>query len=177
MRNLIVALTVGLAVAFVNTASGQDKKVEVKGPHICCKQCVKVVGQILDKVEGVSDVNADIKSKTVTFTAKNAKAAQAGVKALLNGGFYGTATSGGNAIPVAVIDVKGEKANSISVKKVHVCCGQCVKAVNAIFKDAKVTIEGTGPQKTVTIMGNNLDPTAVLEALRKGGFNGTIEKK
>jgi copper chaperone CopZ len=177
MRQLFAVLCAGLATVGLVAAQEGAGKVEVKGPHICCKQCVRVVGNLLEKVEGVSDVMADVKTKTVTFTAKNDQAAKAGVKALLDGGFFGKATQGGKAIKVALPAVaKGTKADVVTVKDVHVCCGQCVKAVNNLFKDSKVTCTGPGPQKTVRIEGQGLDAAAVLSALHKGGFNGTLEK-
>ena len=83
--------------------------VEVKGPHICCRQCVSVVNKVLAKVDGVSNVVADAKGKKVTFTAKDDTAAAAGVKALIDGGFFGKATSDGKEIKVAVPAVKIEE--------------------------------------------------------------------
>lgn len=150
--------------------------VEVKGPHICCQQCIKIVGSILAKVDGVSDVSADIKTKSVKFTAKDSTAAQAGFKALLDGGFFGAATEDGKEIKLDIPAIKkGEKVAAITVKDVHVCCGQCQKAVNKTFESSKVTYEGTGAQRTVRIEGAGLERSAVLEALRKAGFNGKID--
>ena len=172
MRKLFLSVVALFAVVGFAAASN----VEVKGPHICCKQCVNVVGKILEKVEGVSNVNADVKSRTVTFTAKDSAAAKAGFKALVDGGFFGTATEDGKAIALDVATPAKAKAQDVVVvKDVHVCCGLCQKAVNGIFKDAKVSYEGTGAQRTVRIEGANLEPAAVIQALRKGGFNGKIE--
>ena len=70
----------------------------VKGPHICCKQCINVAKKILSKVDGVSDVDPDQKTKTVTFKAKDEAGAKAGYKALLDGGFFGTATYDGKDV-------------------------------------------------------------------------------
>ena len=128
--------------------------VEVKGPHICCKQCVSVVGKILEKVDGVSEASCDVKTKTVKFTAKDAAAAKAGFKALLDGGFFGTATEDGKEIKLDIPAVKkGEKVNTITVKDVHVVCGQCKNAVSKTFEGSKITYQGTGPQLTVRIEG------------------------
>jgi len=68
MRSLLGFVAV---VLFVGQAAASD--VEIKGPHICCKQCVKVVGGILAKVDGVSDAKCDIQAKTISFTAKDEK--------------------------------------------------------------------------------------------------------
>jgi len=177
MRQFFALLCAGLATAVLCADEAGTNKVEVKGPHICCKQCVNVVGSILGKVEGVANVTADTKTKTVTFTATNDQAAKAGVQALIKGGFFGTATQGGKAISVeAPAAVKAEKADVVTVKEVHVCCGACQKAINKLFKDAKVSYSGKSPQRTVRIEGTGLDTGEVLEALHKAGFNGSLEK-
>src|SRR5262249_33887245 len=140
-------LTVFVAALISTTAGAAQalaENVEVKGPHICCPQCVKAAVGLLKDVDGVSDAKADAKSKTVTFTAKDEKAAQAGFKALVDGGFFGQATCGGKELKIAVPAGEG-KANSVSVTKVHVCCGACQKAIKGLFADAKVSFEESGP--------------------------------
>jgi len=177
MRSLFSVVLAGIAVAFLNVAVANADSIEVKGPHICCPQCVTAVNKILAKVDGVSDVKADQKTKTVTFTAKDAAAGKAGIQALITGGFSGKATSDGKAVDVNLPAVaKGDKVDSVTVKDVHVCCGACQKAINAVFKGSTVKYEGTGAQRTVTITGSELYRGAVIDALRKAGFNGTVEK-
>ena len=177
MRNLFTVLFAGLAIVALSAGRAAADSVEVKGPHICCKQCVTVVGKILEKVDGVSDVSADAKTKTVKFTAKNAAAAKAGFKALIDGGFSGKATSDGKELESGLLPLKsGDKADKVVVKDVHVCCGACQNAINAMFKSAKVAYSGKGPQRTVTIEGTALDRGEIINALRSGGFNGSLEK-
>lgn len=171
-----IAMALLAGTAFVG-AQGAGGKVEVKGPHICCKQCVNVATGILGKVAGVSDAAADAKTKTVTFTAKDDAAAKAGLQALIDGGFFGSATVEGKELKASVpAPARGAKAEVVTVKDVHVCCKACQNAVNKLFKDAKVTYEGPGPKRTVRIEGAGLDAGAVVEALRGAGFNGTAEK-
>jgi hypothetical protein len=177
MRNLFAVILGGLAVAALSAGQAVADSVEVKGPHICCKQCVTIAVKILDKVEGVSSASADAKTKTVKFTAKDEKAAMAGYKALVDGGFYGTATRDGKELKSPVhAPAAGAKADVVVVKDVHVCCGQCQKGIAKVFKDAKISYEGPGPQKTVRIESPGLEPGGVLEALRKAGFNGNLDK-
>lgn len=176
MRRFLALVFMGLGVAALTAEEGGGK-VEVKGPHICCKQCVNVATAILGKVPGVSDASADQKTKIVAFTAKDDKAAKAGFKALVDGGFFGTATAGGKQIKLDLpVLKKGETADVVSVKDVHVCCGACKNAINKLFKDAKVEYEGPGVQKTVRIEGKGLDRAGVVETLQKMGFYGTIVK-
>jgi len=167
----------GLATAFLSADDAGATKVEVKGPHLCCGQCVKVANGLLQKVEGLSEIKADQKSKTVTFTAKDDKAAKAGFMALVDGGFFGTATAGGKEIKLDLAaPKKGDKADVVTVKDVHVCCGACEKAIISLFKDSKVSYgDGPGKQRSVRIEGKNLDRAEVLDTLHKKGFNGAVE--
>jgi len=177
MHKFLAVTLAGITAAVLSAAQGGSGAVEVKGPHICCKQCVNVVTKILSKVDGVSDGKADAKSKTVTFTAKDEGAAKAGFKALIEGGFFGTATLAGKEMKIDVATPKkGEKADVVTVKDVHVCCGQCENAVKGIFKDSKVSFEGSGAQRTVKVEGKGLETADVIESLHKTGFHGKVEK-
>ena len=178
MRQFFAVCLAGLTATTLAAAAGVSAKVEVKGPHICCKQCIKVVGGILGKVDGVSDAKCDITAKTVTFTAKDDATAKAAVKALFDGGFFGTAAADGKEVKVdAPAPKKGDKADKVAVADVHVCCGQCQNAIKKLFKDATVTFtDPKGPQRTVRIEGTGLDSGEVIDALRKAGFNGTVAK-
>jgi len=177
MCRICLIMLAGLAVTLLAAGPVAAEKVEVKGPHICCKQCVKVVGGILKNVDGVSDAKCDIQAKTITFTAKDKATAKSALKALVDGGFFGAATCDDNEVKLEVATIKtGDKADKVTVQKVHVCCGQCQKAIKGVFKDAKVTFAEEGPQRTVIIEGTGLDRGEVIEALRKAGFNGTVEK-
>ena len=49
MRQILALVLMGLATAIL-CADQAANTVEVKGPHICCKQCVRVVGDILAKL-------------------------------------------------------------------------------------------------------------------------------
>jgi bacterioferritin-associated ferredoxin len=174
MRHVVVAIVAAIAVGF-GAGPVQADKVEVKGVHLCCGQCVKAMGGILGKVEGVSEAKCDQKGGVVTFTAKDEKAAAAGFKAMMDGGFFGTATRDGKDMKVDP-PAKADKADTVTVKDVHSCCGMCRKGITAMFKDAKVSFDGPGPQQTVKIEGKGLNPADVLATFRKAGLNGTIAK-
>jgi periplasmic mercuric ion binding protein len=175
MRQLFAVACVGVAAAAWGAEQAGSSQVEVKGPHICCAQCIRVVGAILGKVDGVTDVKAD-KSRTVRFTAKDDQAARAGFRALVEGGFFGRATQDGKEIKLDLPAVpKGAKADVVTVKDVHVCCKQCQTAINNLFKDAKVSYEGKGPRRDVRIEGTGLDRAEVLQALHKAGFHGHFD--
>jgi copper chaperone CopZ len=175
MRQLVV-VAVGLFLAGFGAQAARAEKVEIKGVHLCCPSCVKAVGGILSKVDGVSDAKCDRAEKTVTFTATDAKTARKAFDALRKGGFFGQASCEGKEMKTKNTASK-TKAAKVTVNDVHVCCGNCKKAVEKLFKDATITYTGDGPQRNVTVAGENLTPAGVLQTLRNAGFNGTISKE
>jgi copper chaperone CopZ len=176
MRQLFVAMGLVAAASVLHAAAGDGKKGEIKGAHICCGQCVKVVKGILEKVDGLSDVTVDQKTKTVTFTAKDKKAAEKAVAAMFEGGFAGTAKFDDAALKAPTTKLSDSKTAEITVKGVHACCGQCHTALKKLFEGAEVKIDGSGAQRDITIKGDGLSPAGVLKKLNDTGFNGTIAK-
>jgi hypothetical protein len=169
----VLVATVGLLQA---NPPAQEKQGEVKGLHLCCKQCEGSVQSILGKVDGISDVKTDRKAKSVTFTAKDAAAFKKAYDALYDGGFAGTGTFGNTGVTRAP-NKNTDKADEVTVKGVHACCKQCVGILQATFKDAKVTVTGTGTQRDVTVSGKGLNVGEVLSKLEAAGFSGKVEKK
>jgi periplasmic mercuric ion binding protein len=176
MRQLLLAAVVVVVVTVGAAQARADEKAVIAGPHICCGNCVKAVGAILAKVDGISAVKCSAKEKTVTFMAKDNAATQKALEAMVAGGFAGTAKFGDATLTQATSKLEG-KANEVVVKGVHACCGQCHKAIKGLFPDAKVTFAGTGPQRDVTIVGTDLSLAAVQQALNDKGFSGKVEKK
>src|SRR5262245_9042394 len=140
MRQLLAAAVLVALVGFGRAAREDDVVCKAEGMHVCCKSCEKSLTEILGKVDGVSKVSVDRPNKRVTFEAKSDKAASDAHNALLNGGFYCTLTKGDKSS--ATNTVINLKADTITVKNVHACCGQCVKALKALFTDADVTVMG-----------------------------------
>jgi copper chaperone CopZ len=169
MRLLMAAASM---LALVGLA--QAGKVEVKGVHLCCGQCVAGVAKALKSVDGVTEAKCDQKNKTVTFTASNDKVAEAGLQALVDHGYFGGATHDGKPLSAKLPEVKSEKADQVVVKDVHVCCKQCQVAINKLFKDAKVTYGTTKPQTEITISGPGLDKANVIKVLQDAGFTGKV---
>ena len=123
----------------------------------------------------MSEAAADAKTKTVTFTAKDEAAAAAGFKALLSGGFYGKATVDGKDMGIAVFLPVGDKADVVTVKGVHVYCRPVSDRRQQDLQRCQGELQGTdrtaedGAPLKAPIAG------AVIEALQKGGFNGSAE--
>lgn len=178
MRRRVVAIGTALFVA-LSVSAVQAGKVTVKGVHLCCGQCLKAVGGALHDVDGVSGASCDRDAKTVTFEAASADAAEAGVKALAKAGFHGSASHGDKKVDFPDSGAKkGEKADSVTVTGVHLCCGQCVKAVAKALDgvDGKTGAKCDRKAKTVTVTGNGIEVLAVVNALNKAGFHGTVKK-
>src|SRR5262249_23279279 len=99
------------------------------------------------------------------------------IKALAAAGYYGKVSEDGKDVKVELPGAKAEKAETVTVKNVHVCCGSCKTAINKLFPDAKIEYGKPGDNKIteVTITGKGLDKAEVLKTLRSAGFNGTIE--
>lgn len=168
------------AVAFGLLVSGVEAgEVTVKGVHLCCGACVRDVDKAMTDVDGVSAVAADRNSKTVTFQAANDEAAKAGIKALADGGFHGTASHGDKKIDFPASGAKkGAKADSVTLTGVHLCCGACVKGVQEALDgvDGVTSVDVDRSEKTVTLNGKDIQVAQAVDALNKGGFHGTVKQ-
>jgi len=179
MRQFFVAAAAATVLVGVSFAQTRADDVVLKGTHLCCDMCVSNVGKTLKGVDGVTGAKCDKDKKTVSFTAKDEKVAAAALKALAAAGFFGTATKDDKEFKIDVPEVKkGTKADTVTVTDVHVCCGNCKDGIAKALKDLKVEVEydGDTAMKTLKVTGKDLDGATVLEALRKGGYNGTIGK-
>jgi periplasmic mercuric ion binding protein len=173
MRSVALA-SIGLLFAWAGVARAETK-VELKGVHLCCPQCVKAVAGILKEIEGVKGA-CDQKNKTVTITAKDNETAQKAVDALAAGGFHGDT---GNK-DVAVKDDSGVtagKVKSVTVTGVHNCCGQC----NGLIKKALKGVEGVkgdtckAKAEEFEVTGD-FDAADVVKALNAAGFHVKVKK-
>ena len=181
MKTLSGLMIAAVVVAFPVTARAVD--VSFSGTHLCCGQCVKIVANTLKKVDGVSDASCDREKKTVTFKAANRKAAIGGVRALRRAGFYGSVKLDGKALKRRKrkkgADVALPPVPLAKLRGLHVCCGQCVKAIEKAVKTVKGVEEVAIDKKkrTVTVTGAGIDVKAVIAALHKSGFNARYGKK
>lgn len=68
------------------------------------------------------------------------------------------------------------QAGAVTVKKAHVCCGQCVNIVKKTLTDLEGVSNPAADQKTGTITFDAADDTAAkrgIDALAKAGFHGS----
>jgi len=153
-------------------------EVAVTNVHVCCDSCVTAVDEALTDVTGVSNASADKGTKTIRFTAKDDKAAEAGIQALAKHGFFGQAKHAGKKLDFPSAGAKkGEKSNQIDLYGVHLCCGACVKgAKEALEKvDGVSTIDVDRAAGRITLKGAGMEITKAIEALNIGGFYGTLK--
>src|SRR4051794_14067563 len=115
-RSLRVLVLGGLVLA-LGGAAPAETKVELKGTHLCCPQCVRAVGDIVKKVDGASAA-CDQKAGTVAITAKDKETAQKVLDALAAGGFHGTTDNKDFAIKDDSGATKG-KVKSVTLVGVH----------------------------------------------------------
>ena len=162
----------GLVLAFL-VSTGQAADVEIKGAHLCCGACTRAVGKVLGRVNGVSDAACDREGKTIKFKATDAKVARQAARRLMNAGFYGQISVDGKAVKLRTRGPKpGEKADSVTLYRLHLCCGGCVKAASKAAKSVNGVESVTADRKkrTLTITGSQFEVAGVIEALNKAGF-------
>lgn len=172
MRCLLLSLS--LCLLSVPALAAEAK---VSETHICCGGCVSGIEEALGKVEGLSDISVDKDAKTVSFKAADKKTARKGIRALNRAGFGGKASVDGKAVkPPATNIEKGTKADEVKLTRLHLCCPACTKAVQgAVSKVEGVASVTCDEEKgTCTAAGKDVEVLAVLEALQKAGFNGTV---
>ena len=173
-----VLMTCLIATAIV-VAADESATVTIRSVHLCCGGCVDGAKNALDGIEGVSDVKADVNSKSIVFSAKSEKAATKGIDALAAGGFFGKAAFGKKdlAFPDAGAK-KGEKRDTLTFTGVHLCCGACKKAVHeALTKlDGMTSMEIDAASESVKLNGAGMVALDAVELLQKAGFYGKLAK-
>jgi copper chaperone CopZ len=171
-----LAVAVG-ALAWTAPARATETKVELKSVHMCCPGCAEAVEEILKKVEGVSGVAVDQKTRTARFTATGAKAAQKALDALTEGGFHGDT---GGATDYAFKDDSGVKVGqvkSLTVTGFHNSCPGCVKSFKAAIKDVEgVTGDTAKPRVTTCEVTGEFDAAELVKALNKAGFHAKVKQ-
>lgn len=154
-------------------------EVSVSNVHLCCASCIAAVDEALEDVEGVSDVAADQNTKTIRFTVADDKAAEAGIKALAEHGFFGQAKQGTKKLAFPANGAKkGEKSNQIELESVHLCCGACVtgakKALENVGGLSSIDIDRAAGK--IVLKGAGMETLKALDALNAGGFYAKLKK-
>jgi copper chaperone CopZ len=162
MKNTLLTVTTIFALGL---AAHAETTVTLTGIHNCCGGCEK---GITKAITSVKDVSVEVSDTTAKITAKTKAAADKAVAALLDAGYYGE-----GAPTQSVAD---KKVTSATVSNTHLCCGKCVKGIDAAVKNTPGATGHTATKgaKTFTVNGDfNLKD--LLTALNKEGYHGKIE--
>ena len=176
MRKLfVVAVAAVASVVVLQASAGGGKTGEIKGSHICCGMCVKAVGEILGKIDGVKG-ECDHKSGTITITAKDDAAAKKAIEALAAGGFHGDTGNKDIAFKDDSGATKG-KVKTLTVTGVHNCCGMCNTAIKAAVKKVDGVKDDTCKPKTDTFeVTGEFDAVELVKALNAAGYHVKVKK-
>ncbi len=153
--------------------------VTLSGVHLCCKDCEEAVMKIPENERapipaGVT-ITPDRKAEAIVIAAPSGKDAQAALRGVLAGGFYGI--SDNEAIKIADLKPDEFTTDTMVVRDVHLCCNGCVKA----FAKAVESVEGVESQEaktgsaSVKIAGKGFKPYEVMQALREVGLGGSFQ--
>jgi copper chaperone CopZ len=155
-------------------------KIEVKNMHLCCGGCEGAATKAVEEGGG-KEAKADKGSKTLTFTAKDEKVAQAALDKLAAAGFYGEvekpfafkADSKTELPPKA----KAVKVSSATFKGAHNCCESCNKALIEAIKSVEgvESEEAKAKESSFSVKGA-FDPAALVKAVNAAGYHVTLDK-
>jgi copper chaperone CopZ len=172
---MLFAFALGTLLLASTSAFAADTKVELKGTHLCCPQCVRAVDAILKKIDGVTG-KCDPKAGTVTITAKDDATAQKALDALAAGGFHGTTDNKDLKIKDDSGVTKG-KVKTLTLEGVHNCCGQCTKGITAALgKVDGVTANTAKARDTTFDVTGDFDAEEVVKALYSAGYHVKVKK-
>lgn len=172
-----------LLVAVLATVSSalRAETVTVRDTHLCCGGCATGAEGALADVKGVTDAAADVNAKVVSFEADDMEAAERGLRALADAGFYGTAAYGKKKIAYPTPKIpKGAKSNAFVLGGLHLCCGACVTATQKALADVKgvAVIDIDRNEETIKISGDGVLIQDAIKALHRAGFYGSpVTKK
>jgi len=160
---LIMALTWSVQAAEVS--------VKLTDVHLCCQSCVKGVQKAVGTVPGVT-ANADMEEGTVSLVGPDTATVQKAVDALTAAGYFGKSSDPSIKVN-ADTGAKNQKVQTLQVEGVHLCCGKCVKSVNAALSSVSGVTGNTAAKgaKSFTVTGNFNDKE-VFDALQNAGLTG-----
>jgi copper chaperone CopZ len=175
----ITTVICGITTLLIAAAWAADESglVTVRGIHLSCDACVTDSQGSLKEVAGVSDAKADLNGRSITFKAREEKAAQAGIKALAEHGFFGKAAFGTKDLTFPDHGIKkGDKRDAITLTGVHLSCGACRKSAHeALTKlDGLSTMEIDASANTIKLAGAGMLAYEAISLLQKAGFNPKV---
>jgi copper chaperone CopZ len=150
-----------------------DQKVTLSDVHNCCKSCTKGIEKAVATVPGVK---ADVQKSTVVLTGGSDADLQKAVDAITAAGYTGSSDKAD--VKVATPSAPDEQVKELTVSGVHLCCGKCVKAVDAAVKSVPgVKSENAAKGAKSFDVKGDFNAKALMDALAKAGFSGTATTK
>lgn len=166
MKSTLLTLVVA---AGLTGAAFADASITLNGVHNCCGGCKNGITKAVTSVKGAT---AEVDGETVTITAKNTPTAKKALAALMEAGYAGK----GEGVEVPETARSQRKLKGATVSGAHLCCGKCVKAVDAAVKSvAGVTgtkIESKASEFTVE---GEFSEGELIAALNEAGFHGKVK--
>jgi copper chaperone CopZ len=173
MQRVKVFAVAAIAVLAAAGVARAETKVELKGTHLCCGQCVRAANDILKGVDGVTG-KVDQKAKTITITAKDDATAQKAIDALAAGGFHGETDS--KTVTIKEEAVPKGKVKTLTLTGIHNCCGQCNTAIKSTLKKVNgVTGETVKAKNDSFEVTGDFEAEAVVKALNAAGFHVKVK--
>ncbi len=152
-------------------APAKPYTVTLTDAHVCCGSCVNGAKAAVASLKDVTAMG-EIDKSDIIVTAPDKATAQKAVDALTAAGFFGKSSDASIKVDAAT-GAKADKVSSLEVKDLHLCCGKCVTAVNAILKTVPgVTANDAKTKATSFTITGDFKPTDVFAAFQKGGLTG-----
>jgi periplasmic mercuric ion binding protein len=163
--SVVIALVLGYSV------QAADVSTKISNVHLCCKACVNGVEKAVGAVSGAT-ATVDKDAGTVELSAPDNATLQKAANAIVGAGYFGTSSNS----KIKLEDnngAKGKKVESLQVNGVHLCCGKCVKAVDAALKSVPGVESHTAVKDAESFeVKGNFNDAEVFAALQKTGLTG-----
>ena len=169
-------LPVSIVAAFVLTlAASAADTAKISEVHLCCKGCITGVENAISKVPDAK-VEVDQHAGTVTLSGPDAATVQRAADALVGAGYFGK-VSQGNVRLADETGAKGEKVKTLKVEGVHLCCDQCVHAVDRATASVSGVKAHTAIRRAKSFeVTGDFNDKELMTALQKEGLTGRIVK-
>src|SRR5262245_6390327 len=173
MKTIFLSVTTALGLVLAGHAA--DVSVKLTDVHVCCQACVKGVDTATAKVQGLT-AKASQDDGTVDLTAADKATLQKGVDALVAAGYFGKSSDPDIKVK-ADTGAKDQKVQLLKMEDLHLCCNQCVRAVNRVLGNVSGVTTNTAARnvKVFTVSGDFNDKE-VFTALQKAGLTGKVAK-
>lgn len=161
MKSTLLTVTTLIALSLAARA----ESVTLTGIHNCCGSCEKGITKAVTSVDGAT---VTVTKTSAEISAKDKATVDKAVTALLEAGYYGVGAPA-QAAP-------DKKVTSATVSGTHLCCGKCVKGIDAALKNVPgaTAHDATKGAKSFKVTGDfNLKD--LIAALNKEGYAAKVE--